>query len=138
MGRQPETSANDRRSAGERPAVLNASRSQECHAGRRRRCFCAKVFEVSRGNKSYGLGRLRDEFAMEDVSGKMDKETVTKLRVLAHDLSNSIETVMQASYLLAQSELDEAHQKWLKMIDAAAQEAAKINREIREILRSQS
>lgn len=81
---------------------------------------------------------MRDEFAMEDVYGNMDKETVTKLRVLAHDLSNSIENVMQASYLLAQSELDEAHQKWLKMIDTAAQEAAKINREIREILRSQS
>ena len=68
----------------------------------------------------------------------MDKETVAKLRVLAHDLSNSIENVMQASYLLAQSELDDAHKKWLKMIDTAAHEAAKINREIREILRSQS
>jgi signal transduction histidine kinase len=81
---------------------------------------------------------LQDEIAMEDVSRNMDKDTVAKLRVLAHDLSNSIETVMQASYLLAQSELDDAHQKWLKMIDTAAQEAAKINREIREILRSQS
>ncbi len=75
---------------------------------------------------------------MEDVSRNMDKETVAKLRVLAHDLSNSIENVMQASYLLAQSEPEEANQKWLKMIDTAAQEAAKINREIREILRSQS
>ena len=81
---------------------------------------------------------MQDEFAMEDVSRNMDKETVAKLRVLAHDLSNSIENVMQASYLLAQSELDDAHKKWLKTIDTAAQEAAKINREIREILRSQS
>jgi hypothetical protein len=75
---------------------------------------------------------------MDDESGKMPKQTVARLRVLAHDLSNSIETVMQASYLLAQSQLDDAHQKWLKMIDTAAQDAARINREIREILRSQS
>ena len=80
----------------------------------------------------------RDEFVMGDESRKMPKDTVAKLRVLAHDLSNSIETVMQASYLLAQSELDDGHQKWLKMIDAAAHDAARINREIREILRSQS
>jgi light-regulated signal transduction histidine kinase (bacteriophytochrome) len=75
---------------------------------------------------------------MEDESSKMAKETVASLRVLAHDLSNAIETVMQASYLLAQSKLDDADQKWLQMIDTAAQEAARINREIREILRSQS
>ena len=29
----------------------------------------------------------------------------TKLRALAHDLSNSLETIMQASYLLGQSSL---------------------------------
>ena len=75
---------------------------------------------------------------MDDESGKMPEQTVARLRLLAHDLSNSIETVMQASYLLAQSQLDDAHQKWLKMIDTAAQDAARINREIREILRSQS
>lgn len=74
---------------------------------------------------------------MEDDSGKLASETVARLRILAHDLSNAIENVMQASYLLAQSELDDSNQKWLRMIDAASQEAARINREIREILRSQ-
>ena len=74
---------------------------------------------------------------MDDESTKMANETVARLRLLAHDLSNAIENVMQASYLMAQSELSENDQKWLKMIDTAAQEAAKINREIREILRSQ-
>ena len=74
---------------------------------------------------------------MEDESKKMASENVAKLRKLAHDLSNSIENVMQASYLLAQSKLDENNQKWLKRIDTAAQDAARINREIREILRSE-
>ena len=73
----------------------------------------------------------------DDSKKKMASETVARLRTLAHDLSNSIENVMQASYLMAQSKLDDNNQRWLKMIDAAAQDAAKINREIREILRSQ-
>ena len=69
---------------------------------------------------------------------KMAPETVIKLRSLAHDLSNSVETVMQASYLLAQAKLDDNNKKWVELIDNAARDAARINREIREILRSQS
>jgi len=68
----------------------------------------------------------------------VQSETVTKLRSLAHDLSNSIETIMQASYLLAQVKLEEPNKKWLDLIDKATQDAARINREIREILRSMS
>jgi len=73
-----------------------------------------------------------------EESRQFPGETVAKLRSLAHDLSNAIETVMQASYLLAQAKLDENNTKWAQMIDQAAQEAARINREIREILRSPS
>jgi signal transduction histidine kinase len=60
------------------------------------------------------------------------------LRSLAHDLSNSIETIMQASYLLSQAKLDDTNKKWVELIDNASRDAARINREIREILRSQS
>ena len=60
------------------------------------------------------------------------------LRSLAHDLSNSIETIMQAGYLLGQAKLDDTNKKWVELIDNAARDAARINREIREILRSQS
>ncbi len=69
---------------------------------------------------------------------KMSPEVNTELRRLAHDLSNSIETVMQATYLLAQAKLDDANKKWLELIDTAARDAARINRELREILRSQA
>ena len=71
-------------------------------------------------------------------SALMSSETNTKLRALAHDLSNAIETIMQASYLLAQTQLDDNAKKWLELIDNATRDAARINREIREILRSQS
>ncbi|HKD85205.1 MAG TPA: hypothetical protein VKB58_10685 [Terriglobales bacterium] len=73
-----------------------------------------------------------------EESKKLQNETVTKLRGLSHDLSNYIETIMQASYLLAQAKLDDNNKKWLEMVDKAAQDAARINREIREILRANS
>lgn len=69
---------------------------------------------------------------------KIPLEISTKLRSLAHDLSNAIETVMQAGYLLGQAKLDEETKKWVSLIDTASREAARINREIREILRSNS
>jgi len=39
---------------------------------------------------------------------------------------------------LAQAKLDDNNQKWLDLVDKAAQDAARVNRQIREILRSQS
>ncbi len=71
-------------------------------------------------------------------SQKISAEVIHRLRTLAHDLSNSIETIMQAGYLLGQSPLDEPTKKWVSLIDTAARDAARINREIREILRTQS
>ena len=72
-----------------------------------------------------------------EENSKLQTETVTKLRTLAHDLSNYIETIMQASYLLAQAQLDDNNKKWLEMIEKASQDSARVNREIRDILRSQ-
>ena len=68
----------------------------------------------------------------------MSPEMNSKLRLLAHDLSNSIETIMQATYLLAQAKLDDTNKKWLELIDNAARDAARINREIRDVLKSQA
>jgi signal transduction histidine kinase len=74
----------------------------------------------------------------EEHSNKFEDETVAILRTLAHDLSNAIENVMQASYLLGQAKLDDQNAKWLALINTAAQDAARINRQIREILKSQT
>ena len=76
--------------------------------------------------------------AKMEPSTRIPAEINTKLRALAHDLSNSIETVMQASYLLTQMKLDENARRWADLIDQAGRDAAKINRDIREILRSSS
>jgi hypothetical protein len=77
------------------------------------------------------------ESVMPNTS-KMSPEVVSRLRSLAHDLSNSIETIMQASYLLSQLKLESTGAKWVTMIEDAAQDAAHVNREIREVLRTQT
>jgi signal transduction histidine kinase len=71
-----------------------------------------------------------------ESAAKIPVEINTKLRALAHDLSNSVETIMQASYLLAQANLDDNAKKWADLIDKASRDCAKINREIRDILKA--
>ena len=71
-----------------------------------------------------------------ETTARIPAEINTKLRALAHDLCNSLETIMQASYLLAQMKLDENAKRWADLIDQAGRDAARINREIREILRA--
>jgi len=73
-----------------------------------------------------------------DTHPKIPAELAVLLRKLAHDLSNSIETILQASYLLSQSNLDEPNKKWMSLIESATGDAARINREIRDILRTHS
>lgn len=75
---------------------------------------------------------------MEEEPKKLADDTVTTLRTLAHELSNAIENIMQASYLLSQTKLDDHNLRWIELINSATKDAARINREIREILRSQS
>jgi nitrogen-specific signal transduction histidine kinase len=69
---------------------------------------------------------------------KLPPDVIMQLRSLAHELSNSLETILQAAYLLNQVKLDSNSHKWTQMIDTAAQDAARVNREIRRILKTQS
>lgn len=71
-----------------------------------------------------------------ETIAKIPPETNSKLRTLSHDLSNSLETIMQASYLLAQMGLTDDVKRWTELIDKASRDCARINREVREILRA--
>jgi signal transduction histidine kinase len=73
-----------------------------------------------------------------EPSSKLPGDMIANLRMLAHDLSNSLETILQAAYLLGEVQLEGNQKKWAQMIDAAAHDAARVNREIRQILKSQS
>ena len=77
--------------------------------------------------------------ANADAAGSKNKpDEVARLRVLAHDLSNSLEAILQATYLLQQAKLEGDSRRWVQLIDSSSQEAARINREIRKALRSLS
>lgn len=69
---------------------------------------------------------------------KIPPELVKQLRVLAHDLSNALETIVQATYLLSQAKPAEDARRWVELIDQSTQEAVRLNLTLREILRSQS
>lgn len=71
-----------------------------------------------------------------EPGGKHDQ--VAQLRILAHDLSNALESILQASYLLGQAKLDESSRRWAELIEKSSAQAAKINRELRSVLRSLS
>lgn len=75
----------------------------------------------------------------ESLRSKEETEKiVVRVRALAHDLSNSLEAIMQASYLLGQAKLDGESKRWAQLLEASSEEAARINREIRKLLRSLS
>ena len=67
-----------------------------------------------------------------------DQKEVERLRALAHDLSNSLEAIMQASYLLGQARLEGESKRWAELLQTSSDEAAKINREMRKLLRAMS
>ncbi len=75
---------------------------------------------------------------MENGSDKIPPELARDLRALAHDLSNALETIVQATYLISQAGPPENSRRWVELIDQASQEAVKINHKLRQLLRSQS
>ncbi len=66
-------------------------------------------------------------------SSDLPADIVANLRRLAHDLSNSLETILQASYLLGQAGMEGNHKKWADMIENAAREGADIISKIRKV-----
>jgi hypothetical protein len=76
--------------------------------------------------------------ASKPLKPGIDNETVMQLRSLAHDLSNALEAILQACYLLSHAELSPDNRRWVQLIDTSSQDAARINREIRTSLRALS
>jgi nitrogen-specific signal transduction histidine kinase len=74
--------------------------------------------------------------AQNSEGTKPQDQRTRHLRSLAHDLSNSLETILQAAYLLEQAKLDDKSKKWVKLIDGAANDAVRLNRQFREILKN--
>lgn len=73
---------------------------------------------------------------------KMPAEVAEHVRHLSHDLSNALEVVLQTNYLLGMTEggasSAEDSRKWREMMDKGVQQAAHINRQLRDYVRAHS
>ncbi len=69
--------------------------------------------------------------------GKIPAPVAAEVRRLAHDLSNALEIIIQASYLLQMTNPEAQAKRWATMVDQGAQQAATINRKLREYIRNQ-
>ncbi|MGA7687573.1 MAG: hypothetical protein WCC32_19420 [Terriglobales bacterium] len=74
----------------------------------------------------------------ETPAEKIPADIARELRTLAHDLSNALETIIQATYLITQSGPPESQSRWVQLIDQASQDAVNINNKLREIMRNHS
>jgi nitrogen-specific signal transduction histidine kinase len=84
------------------------------------------------------LKNARSSKTMGNASDQIPAEVARELRMLAHDLSNALETIVQATYLISQAAPPENLRRWVELIDQASEEAVKINHKLRQVLRSQS
>ena len=75
---------------------------------------------------------------MAKDSDKIPAELARELRALAHDLSNALETIVQATYLISQAGPPENSRRWVELIDQASKDAVKINTRLRELVRTHS
>ena len=69
---------------------------------------------------------------------KIPSDLARELRSLAHDLSNALETIVQATYLIAQAGPPEHSRRWVELLDQAAKDAVRINQKIRQTMREHS
>ena len=80
----------------------------------------------------------QNKSVVHDAGPGPNNDNIMHLRSLAHDLSNSLEAILQACYLLGHAKLDAGSKRWVQLIDQSSQDAARINREIRKALRELS
>lgn len=72
--------------------------------------------------------------AEETISPAAAKE----IRRLAHDLSNALEIIIQSSYLLGTSEMEEGAKQWMGLLNEGVKRAAAINIDLRDYIKRHS
>ena len=66
------------------------------------------------------------------------EEVALEIRRIAHELSNSLEVIVQTSYLLSMAELKEPAAEWLRMLDSGVTKALELNSTLREYIKVNS
>jgi hypothetical protein len=57
---------------------------------------------------------------------------------MAHDLSNALEAIVQATYLISQAGPPENSRRWVELLDQASKDAVRINNQLRQAMRDHS
>ncbi|MGO8721017.1 MAG: hypothetical protein ACLQMO_17645 [Acidobacteriaceae bacterium] len=65
-------------------------------------------------------------------------ELSAEIRRLMHDLSNALEIVLQAGYLLTTADTEEPVKEWIGLLDGGAQQALKVHQQLRDYIRMHS
>jgi hypothetical protein len=66
------------------------------------------------------------------------EQTAIEMRRIAHELSNSLEVIVQTSYLLGMAELKAPADEWLKMLDSGVSKALEQNLALRDFIKKNS
>ncbi len=82
-------------------------------------------------------GRCMTEPSSTNTS-TIPPELSAEIRRLMHDLSNALEIVLQASYLLTTADTDGPVKEWVGLLDGGAQQALKIHQQLRDYIRAHS
>ena len=56
-------------------------------------------------------------------------------RRLLHDMNNALEIIIQATYLVGTLPMSEDGKSWVKLLEQGVNQAAALNRELREVVR---
>ncbi|HEY0794786.1 MAG TPA: hypothetical protein VGD64_03290 [Acidisarcina sp.] len=72
------------------------------------------------------------------AGGHIPQEQASEIRRLAHDLSNSLEIIIQTSYLVGTLDLGADGKRWVEMLDAAVRKAVDINADLRIYIQANS
>ncbi len=66
------------------------------------------------------------------------EQTAIEMRRIAHELSNSLEVIVQTSYLLGMAELKAPADEWLKMLESGVEKALEQNLALRDFIKKNS
>ena len=79
-----------------------------------------------------------DTRQVSDATGEaqIPEELALEIRRLAHDLSNSLEIIVQTGYLLGTANLTSPASDWLRMLDTGTAKALEINLALRNYIKA--
>ena len=78
------------------------------------------------------------EGATNPAAEQIPQQPAMHIRTLLHDMSNALEIVVQAEYLLLTADNAEMSREWLSLLSKGTQQAIQLNKELREYVRAHS